>query len=160
MGPEATPTSLHEAEVAGAGDTTRPGDRPFGQCRPRDSRTTAPRGRVTARLPVRPATTSPWAAPLLLLFRFLLRILVAAPRPAGTLLRSKPTGVEVVDSLLHLETDGTGPRRRPCWHRSAAVRARALRTGVRVARAVARAVAVLPNPFTAFMSSGLASVPN
>src|SRR5207249_11288374 len=78
-------------------------------CRPRDSRTTAPRGRVTARLPVRPATTSPWAAPLLLLFRFLLRILVAAPRPAGTLLRSKPTGVEVVDSLLHLETDGTGP---------------------------------------------------
>src|SRR5437867_3503554 len=52
------------------------------------------------------------------------------------------------------------PRRRPCWQRSAAVRARTLRTGVRVARAVARAVAVLPNPFTAFTSSGLASPSN
>ena len=46
------------------------------------------------------------------------------------------------------------PRRRPCWQRSAAVRARALRAGVRVARGVERAVAVLPNPFTAFVSSG------
>src|SRR5207247_8530349 len=76
-------------------------------------RTTAPRARATAKLPVHPATTSSWSAPLLLLFRFLLRIVLAAPRPAGTLLRSKPTGVEVVDRLLHLGTDGTGPPQGP-----------------------------------------------
>src|SRR5207244_11894783 len=89
--------------------TTLQVDLPAGHCPARASTPTATPRRVPARLRVRPTTTSPWAAPLLLLFRFLLRILVAAPRPAGTLLRSKPTGVEVVDSLLHLETDGTGP---------------------------------------------------
>lgn len=46
---------------------------------------------------------------LLLLFRFFLRILFGVPGPAGTLFGREPAGVQIVDGLLHLETDGAGP---------------------------------------------------
>src|SRR2546425_13337404 len=85
------------------------GDHHSVRCQLVDSRATARRVRSTAGLYQHSARTSPCASPLLLLFRFLLSFLVAVSGPAGALLRRKPTGVEVVDSVLHLEANGTRP---------------------------------------------------